>query len=369
MSDPTLCFDQRVLRRQIAAVLGAWGLTPEARDVTTDVMVETDLAGIDSHGIAMLPVYDAKRAAGFVDTGAIPEVVLDAPAYAALDAGGGLGHFAGVTAMRLAIEKARTAGIAMVAVRNSMHFGAAGYYVRLAAAESMIGFATTSTSQRAVMPTNGGEPVLGTNPIAFAAPGEQHEPFVLDMSTSTVAVNKVRAYGYRDKQLPDGWVVDSASAPVNDPDTAVSYFASGAGGGLTALGGDEVHGGHKGYGLGVMVQILSSALTGGDFTPTRPTGTGENVGHFLLAIDPERVRPDGAFGRDVDEVLGTLEQTRPAGDEPVVVAGAPEAAKRAERLATGVPVPLALLDAVAQVASGAGVDFLLDAEHAVRPNP
>lgn len=352
--------DHELLRVQIAGVLDAWGLSSEARDAVAEVMVDTDLSGIDSHGIAMLPVYDDKRATGLLNVHAEPRVVTDAPAYATIDADGGLGHHAGVTAMRLAIEKARRSGIAMVLVRNSRHFGAAGYYARLAAAEGLVGITTTSTARVAVLPTNGAQPLLGTNPIAFAAPGDGHEPFVLDMSTSTVATNKVRAYAYRDRPLPEGWVVDEHGEPVTDAARALSYVGGALDGGVSPLGGDVTHGGHKGYGLAVMVHILSAALSGGDFSPTRPPGEPENLGHFMLAIDPSLVRGDGMFATEVDEVLATLENSRPAQpDRPVQVAGAPESASRADRLAHGIPVPPALLDAVAAVAERAGVEFLL----------
>lgn len=358
--DPSPRVDHTVLHAQIASVLDAWGMTPDAREVVADVMVETDLSGVDSHGIAMLPVYDDKREAGILNVSATPRVVRDAPAYAMLDADGGLGHLAGVTAMRLAIDKARAAGIGMVVVRNSRHFGAAGHYARLAADEGLVGMVTTSTTKMSVLPTNGTEPLLGTNPIAFAAPGERHDPFVLDMSTSTVASNKVRAYAYRNRPLPEGWVVDEYAEPVTEAARALPYLGGGVGGGLHPLGGDEVRGGHKGYGLAVMVHLLSGTLAGADFSPTREAGAPENIGHFMLAIDPALVRGDELFGAEVDEVLRTLESSRPASaDRPVLVAGAPEAATRADRLAHGIPVPVALQDAVRAVAARAGAAFLL----------
>ena len=357
---PVPRIDHTVLRAQIAAVLEAWGLTAESREVVADVMVETDLSGVDSHGIAMLPVYDDKRAAGVLNVAAVPRVVADAPAYATVDADGGLGHFAGVTAMRLAVAKAKENGVGMVVVRNSRHFGAAGYYARLAAVEGLVGLTTTSTTKMSVLPTNGTRPLLGTNPIAFAAPGDRHEPFVLDMSTSTVASNKVRAYAYRDRPLPDGWVVDEHAEPVTEAARALTYLGDGVAGGLHPLGGDEVRGGHKGYGLAVMVHLLSATLAGADFSPTRTAGAAENIGHFMLAIDPVLVRGDDSFGTEVDEVLRTLESSPPARpDRPVLVAGAPEAASRAERLRHGIPVPPALLAAVEDIASRAGAEFLL----------
>lgn len=361
-----LRFDHTVLRGQVDRILDAWGLSEVARCVVIDAMTATDLAGVDSHGISMLPTYDAKRMAGVVEVAATPRVIADAAAYATIDGGGGLGHYAGATAMQLAIEKARDSGIAIVTVRNSRHFGAAGYYARMACDEGLIGIATTSTSRAPMIPTNGAEPVLGTNPIAFAAQGSRAEPFVLDLSTSTVAANKVRTYGYRDTPVPDGWVVDAAQRPVTDSNAAMSILDSGTGGGLTPLGGSETLGGHKGYGLAVMVQILCGALAGGDFGATRHESEPENIGHCMIAIDPEQLRGGDAFVREVDELLATLEATPPAtNDRPVVVAGAPEAANRADRLVNGIPVPDALLAALAQVAERAGAEFVLDERHAV----
>ena len=249
------------VRAQIAEVLRAWGMAPDLLETTVDAMVYADLAGIDSHGVSMLMMYEGGHLAGKLELRARPRVVREGPATALVDAGAGLGHPAGVAAMRLAIEKALAVGVGAVAVRNSHHFGAAGYYAALAPARGLVGLVASSTRDVTVIPTRGTAPVLGTNPLAFAAPAGRSRPFLLDMSTSTVAANKVKMYELGGRPVPVGWVLDERGAPVTDPGRAMDLVWRRQplqGGGLTPLGGTEETGSHKGYGLAVMVQLLSS---------------------------------------------------------------------------------------------------------------
>lgn len=342
---------------QVRAVLTTWGMPDDAVEVTVTAMLYADRSGIDSHGIGMLSTYLGHREAGHLDAAARPEVVRETPAIAVVDARNGLGHPAAVHAMRLAVDKARTVGIGAASVVNSRHFGATGYYARLAASEGLVGLVTTSTFTTAVVPTGGATSRLGTNPIAFAAPTPSGEPFVLDMSTSVTAANKVRVYQRTGTPLPDGWVVDEAGRSINDPDLALHYLRKRDVGGLVPVGGDV--GGHKGYGLAAMVQILSASLSGADHGMTRPAGARPNIGHFLLAMDPAVFRPDGGYGESVDDLLGALRATPPADGTPVRVAGDPEAAARTERDRDGIPFPAALLDEIKDVCARSGAPYLL----------
>ncbi len=351
-------------RAQIAAVLQAWGMAADLVEPAVDALVYADVSGIDSHGINLLVTYDAQARKGKLNLRARPRVVRESPASALVDADAGIGHPAAVMAMRLAVEKARASTVAAVSVFNSHHFGAAGYYAAIAARAGMIGFVTCTTRMVSVVPTRAAEPVLGTNPLAFAAPAGRHPPFLLDMSTATVAVNKLRAYDHRRKALPEGWVVDGEGRPVRDAAMAVELVQREERGGVTPLGGTPDASSHKGYGLGMMVQLLAGALGGGSFSPIRNrTQAGadpDNIGQFFLAIDPRAFRPDGAFEADVDAAIDVLHGARPVDPaSPVLVAGDPEEQARQDRVEKGIPVPAPLREKIRAVCERCGAPFLI----------
>jgi LDH2 family malate/lactate/ureidoglycolate dehydrogenase len=249
-------------------------------------------------------------------------------------------------------------------VFNSHHFGAAGCYSRIAADRGVIGMVTASTRGVTLVPTFAAEPVMGTNPLAFAAPARRNPPFQLDMATTTVAAGKVKVQKLNHRPLPPGWVVDGNGQAVTDPEEAFRYVFERPEGGITPLGGAREVGGHKGYGLAVMVHILGGALSGASFSPirnrTQKPSDPHNIGHFFLAIDPRAFRRAGAFEEDLDQVIDVLHDTRRADPgQPVLVAGDPEMATRAERLRDGVPIPDDLLAQLREVARQAGVPFIL----------
>jgi LDH2 family malate/lactate/ureidoglycolate dehydrogenase len=351
-------------RAQILAVLAAWDMDPDAARVTAEVMVETDLSGVDSHGISMLMDYDESRAKGRLNLKARPRVVRESPVTALVDAEAGLGHPASVLGMEIAIRKAKAAGVGVVAVRNSHHFGAAGHYAAMAAKAGLVGMVTSATRTVGVVPTRAAVPVLGTNPIAFAAPAARHRPFLLDMATSTVAANKVRVYGLQGKPLPAGWVLDGQGTPVTEGNAAWDVIKNQPQGGLTPVGGTPEMASHKGYGLGMMVHILGGVLSGASFSPirnrTQRPQDPDDIGHFFMALDPDAFREEGEFERDLDDVIDVLHGTTPADPaKPVLVAGDPEAESRERRLREGIPMPDTLLAQLRGVSERAGVDFLL----------
>lgn len=354
------------VRAQITAVLGAWGMAPDLVATSAEVMVETDLAGVDSHGLSMLMDYDQSRAKGKLNLGASPRVVRENPVTALIDADAGLGHPAAVMGMALAIEKAKRAGLAAVAVRNSHHFGAAGYYAAMAAREGLIGMVTSATRTVSMVPTRAAMPVLGTNPLAFAAPTRRNRPFLLDMATTTTAANKVKVYDLNGRTLPAGWVLDAHGAPVQDAAEAMETIFRREGGGLSPLGGTPDMASHKGYGLAMMVHILGGALSGASFSPirkrTQRPQDPDNLGHFFLALDPQAFREEGAFEEDLDAAIDVLHAT-PAADPalPVLVAGDPQFEAREERLRDGIPVPATLRARIRAICEGCGAPYLLDA--------
>ena len=353
-----------LVRQQLTSILTSWDMPADMVETTVQVMVETDLMGVDSHGISMIMTYEANWRNGRLKVQAKPKVVRESPATALIDAGDNLGHPVSVFGMQRAVEKARKTGVAVVSVVNSHHFGAAGYYARLAAEQGMLGMVTSSTQGIRVLPTGASTPVLGTNPLAFAAPAKRNKPFVLDMATSTVAAGKVKVYSFRDTPMPAGWVMDGEGNSVTDADYAFNTLFPANEGGLTATGGTRDLGSHKGYGLGLMVHMLGGVLAGASFSPirarTQTPADPDNIGHFFMAIDPKMFREDGDFESDADDVIDILHGTPPSNpDEPVLVAGDPENATREERLANGIPIPAPLAEKVRAVAERCGVAYVL----------
>ena len=356
------------IRAQILAILTAWGMPADMAATTADIMVETDLMGVDSHGLSMLMTYEEGVRAGRIKLAARPRVARDSGPTALLDAGDGLGHPVSAMGMNLAVDKALRHGVGVVGVVNSHHFGAAGAYARMASARGVIGMVASSTRGVTMLPTRGARPVLGTNPLAFAAPARRSRPFVLDMATTTVAAGKVKVHHLNDAPLPEGWVVDEKGRPVTDPHEANAYVFQRPEGGITPLGGAEETGGAKGYGLAMMVHILGGALVGASFSPLRNRTAGpetpHNIGHFFLALDPKAFREEGAFESDLDDVIDVLHATPPADPAlPVLVAGEPEDRMRERRLREGVPVPASLDALIRGICERCGAPYLL------RPDP
>ena len=362
-------FTAENLRSQVTAILQAWGMSRAHAITTADLMVETDLLGVDSHGVSMLPQYAVLRRNGRLRLDTMPTVLRDGPATALINAGAGLGHVASAQAMQLAVDKARAIGIALVGVRNSHHFGAAGVYARIASKQGLIGLVTSSAQGILLVPTRATAPVLGTNPIAFAAPvpeGSGNTPFVLDIATTTAAANRVKLKALRDQPVPAGWVVDGQGAPVTEPQAAKQQVFDRPDGGLTPLGGSVDGGSHKGYGLSLLAQVLGGTLNGGAFAPlhNRSHGSGDpaNVGHSFIAINPTFFGEPGSFQQDLDGILDVLHATPPIDPrQPVLVPGDPEAAHHAERTRFGVPLPEPLERQLREVAESAGVPFILQA--------
>jgi LDH2 family malate/lactate/ureidoglycolate dehydrogenase len=353
------------LRAQLVALLRAWGMGDDDAATTGDVLIEADLRGIESHGAAMMPWYDELRRAGKINFAPRVKMARETVATALIDADCGLGHVPGVRAMRLAIDKSTAAGIGCVVVVNSNHYGAAGIYAEMAAKAGRIGMTTSTTHMLSVVPTFGAEPMLGTNPIAIAAPARRNPPFVLDMATSTVAVGKINVARLKGRSIPAGWALDERGQPVIDPERALARKH------LTPLGGTRELGSHKGYGLGVAAHILAAVLGGASFTPLRQLRQGksepDNIGQFFLAIDPQAFRADGAFEDDLDDVIDALHGTRPAAaGQSVLVAGDPERTCRAERTRGGIEVPDRLVEELRGLAAGCDAPFTLSAASPAR---
>jgi LDH2 family malate/lactate/ureidoglycolate dehydrogenase len=339
----------------MALVFEAWGMPKEDAAVTADVLTQADLMGIDSHGITLLPLYEELIRSGRLESKAQIKIERSFGATAVIDGGGGLGQVPSVRAVDLAIEKAQAFGIGAVGVRNSNHYGAAGVYALRAAQAGLIGLSTSAVYKASIVPIFGREPRLGTNPLAFAAPGRRNRPFLLDMATSTIAIGKLKLAAREGKSLPEGWALDQEGQPQHDPEQALVDRL------MTPLGGSRAMGGHKGYGLAAMVEVLSTLLAGASFAPLRdPQADRFDVGHFHMAIHPDAFRDAGAFADDLDAFIDCLHVTSPAdAGQPVLVPGDPEHSTFERRSREGVPVPHSMVKAVAAIARESGAEFLL----------
>jgi LDH2 family malate/lactate/ureidoglycolate dehydrogenase len=346
-------------RALIESLLTAWGMPPGFAERTAEVMAWADLHGIDSHGISMIPAYYQRHTSGRVKMSAQPRVSRQTPVSALVDGDGGMGHEPSRQAMELAIDKARAIGIGVVCVRNSAHFGACGFYAKMAADAGLIGMVATSASAAQVAPTGGAQARLGTDPWAFAAPGREGEPFLLDMATTTVAAGRIRNKANENLPAPAGWLLTKDGHPSTDPLEAVQK-----GGFLTSLGGSPETSSYKGYGLAMMVNILSSCLSGATLITDpmhikKPQGM--DIGHFFLALSPTLFRDEGDFEMDVATLCDALRATLPVdAAKPVMVAGDPERKNAARRLQEGIPVGPNLLAKIRTVADESGVAWPLD---------
>jgi L-2-hydroxycarboxylate dehydrogenase (NAD+) len=343
------------LRAFVRAVLDRWGTPPAVADLTADLMVRTDLRGVDSHGVGMLPTYLRWYRRGWIVPAAEPQIVRDDGATAVVDGQQAFGHHAATLAMELAIAKARVHGVGWVTCRNSNHYGAAANYSMMALGHDMIGLSLTNSAP-AVVPTHGRQAMVGTNPISLAAPAGREPPFVLDMATSTVALGKLAVALRWGRSIPPGWALDGTGRPTTDP--AVAYETRL----LTPLGATPDLGSHKGYGLAVMVDILAGVLAGAAFgdvlrrrdpSPARP-----DIGHFFGAIDIARFRPVAAFKADMDDLLRSLKDSpRAEGHDRIYVAGEPEWECEQHRRRHGIPLAPGLVRQLREVAAETGVPF------------
>ena len=320
------------------------GLRADAAATVATALVAASRRGVDSHGVARVPIYAQRLRAGLVNGDPHPEVVARHGATALVDADHGPGQVAGVYATDLSVELAREHGVGVVAVRRSTHYGSAGFYAMRAAAAGMIGVSTTN-SEPFVIPYGGTAHALGTNPIALAAPTADGI-FDVDMATSQVAVNRIINAREEGRRIPEGWAVDERGRTTTDPG---EFYAA------VPLGG------YKGYGLAVLVEILSGVLPGagvrhGVGRMYEELDRKQDVGSFHLALDPDRFVGRDRFGEVLTGMLGDLKAIPPGeGVDEVLVPGEPEAREQERRDRDGVPLPAVLADALVALSGDLGV--------------
>lgn len=326
--------DATVLQRFTADVLVGFGVRRDDAEISAEVLIASDLRGIDSHGCPRLGSYADRLRKNLINLTPELRVIAETPATIAFDADNGLGHPAAYHAMRRCIEKAKETGFCMATVRNSNHFGIAGYYAMMALEAGLCGIAMTNATPL-VVPTFAREPYLSTGPIAAAFPAGKERPIVIDFATSTVAWGKIEIARREEKPIPEGWALDEDGLPTTDPEKA-TY--------LTPLGGTRELGSHKGYGLALFVEVLCGQLAGAAWSryvagsrtvPPRPA----NIGHAFMAWQIDAFRPKEEFLAEIDTMLAELRAAEPApGYERVLIPGDPEEAAEADRRRHGIPV-------------------------------
>jgi len=347
--DPTLIHvPGDALRRFVSTTLQRVGLPPADADVVAGLMAEADLQGSDGHGVIRLPQYVQRIEAGGINTHPDIRVVEERAAMAVVDGDNGMGHLVVSRAVRLAIEKARTAGVAWVGTRHSNHAGPASLYARMPVAHDMIGLYFAVGNANHLPPWGGMEMLLSTNPIAAGIPAGDEPPVVLDMATTVAAYGKVKAKAKRGESMPVGWMVDRQGHPLTDPQRAHEGF-------LMPIGG------HKGYGLALVVGLLAGTLQGAamgrdvvDFNADHTTPT--NTGQAILVIDLAAFGGAAPFKSAVDTLVSDIHASeRLPGVDRIWLPGEQSHARREAHARTGAPLPTALLDDLDRLAARLGV--------------
>jgi LDH2 family malate/lactate/ureidoglycolate dehydrogenase len=354
-STGAIIFDVGVLRDFTEKVFERFGVPTEDAKIAADVLIEADLRGFDSHGIARLFPYFTRIKKGLVETNPKIEVKWFTPTTGYCDGGNGLGMVVGWRAMSACLWRAKEFGSAFLTVNRSNHFGIAGYYSSMALDFDMIGIAMTNASPR-VVPTGGTTGILGTNPISVAIPSKEGSPFILDMSTSAVSSGKIDVTVRKGEEVPNGWVYPSVK-PFLDSEGVVPMSIL-----QYPLGGEKKTSGYKGYGLGLMVDILSGVLSGANFgsrlIASKKTEGEANIGHFFGAMKIAGFRQIEAFNKDFSSLVQDIKSSpREQGVEKIFIPGEPEILAKEENRRKGIPVLPPVLKKLQQIALELNLTF------------
>ena len=348
--------DAGALRACMERIFEKEGFSSEDARAIADVLMQADLFGIESHGAQRLMYYHRNIRSGSVNVSAKPEVLRETPVSALIDGHFGMGALVAQFAMRMAIEKAKQSGVGMAVVRNSSHYGIAGYYTLMAEREGLAAFSMTNTGP-IMVPTFGREMMLGTNPMAFCMPADP-VPFWFDASTTVVTLGKVEVCQKRGRPMPQGWTIGPDGAPCTDASRMNASILAGERGGILPLGGEgETHGGHKGYGLGIMVEALTGVLAQGMTSPQMCGAHGDHTCHFLLAFDPAMFGDPADIRARMSAYLAALRASeKMPGCARIYTPGEKAFEAMARRLREGVPVEENTLAEVRQIADELGVE-------------
>lgn len=351
MSDPQHLIPHTALHAFITRSFVACGFPEEDADTAAGLMVKADLMGQDGHGVFRLPMYIKRLRAGGLNPTPEFRCLEDRTATALIDGDNGLGHLVMHHATQLAIEKAKTTGVAWVGARHSNHAGPASLYAMMPLEHDMIGLYVAVGSANHLPPWGGTEMLLSTNPIAVAVPSAKNPPIVLDMATTVAAYGKVKTAAQRGETMPEGWMIDRQGKPLTDPTRASEGF-------LLPIGGP------KGYGLSLIFGILAGVLNGAafgrdvvDFNADAETTT--NTGHFILALDIKAFANPDVFRADIDRVWAEVKSSpRLPGFDDIRLPGERLDRVTQERTANGIPLAGALRAQLDEMAASLGIDPL-----------
>jgi LDH2 family malate/lactate/ureidoglycolate dehydrogenase len=357
----TKVFHIDALREFSIRVFLHFGVRGEDAAQAADVLASADLRGIDSHGVARLHTYFDLLIEGRINPKPQIKTIRSTLSTATVDGDNGLGLVVGPQANRIAMDMADKAGSGWVSVCNTNHFGIAGYYVLQALERDLIGWAMTNSTS-IVAPLWGMERMLGTNPIAIAFPGKEEPPIVIDMATCAAAFGKIEMARRKGEAIPSGWGIDSQGRATTNPDDTVN------GGALLPLGSDRERGGHKGYALAIMVDMLSGVLSGANWGPFAPPfalrlkipgrSVGKGIGHFFGAMRIDGFMDPDAFKRQTDDYIRVFRATKPApGTTGPLIPGDPEREAEKLRREKGVPLIMPIIEDLRDISRKTGIPF------------
>jgi LDH2 family malate/lactate/ureidoglycolate dehydrogenase len=359
MEEEILRFNREDLESYATQYMVKLGIPEEDAKIVADVLIESDLRGIDSHGIIRIYSYYGIRLENkYMNPVTQKKILSETDTTISYDCGNGLGQVVSYEAMNKCIAKAEKSNIAIATVKNSNHYGIASYYSMMALEHDMIGVSLTN-SQPLVAPTYGRAAIFGTNPISFAAPSYRQFPFVLDMATSVVPIGRIKVFEKKGKKIPIGWGIDNDGNITDDP----KKVQSGGPGALMPLGGIDIMRGYKGYGLAIMVEILCAALSGASHLtdvgfPHEPKVC--DVSHFFMAININAFRPVIDFKKQIDDIVTMLKQSpKAAGHDRIYVAGEKEFEIAEHNRKHGIPVIKPVVDELVKNGKRLGIPFEL----------
>lgn len=346
-----------ILDRLCMDAFQRFGFTMGESGIIRDVLLMSDMYGIESHGMQRMVRYHKGIERGMIKVGAKPEVVFETPVSAVIDGHDGMGQLIGRQAMEIAIRKAKDSGVGIVSVRNSNHYGIAGYYANMACREGLMGFSCTN-SEAIMVPTFGRLAMLGSNPIACAFPAEPYD-FFFDASTTVVTRGKLEMYNKLEKPLPEGWALDREGHPSTNAPEVLANIVAKRGGGIMPLGGStEQLGSHKGYGYGMLCEIFSSILSLGATSNYCMTGGRGNICHGFAAVNPAFFGDPQVIKAHFSKYLQELREAPTVdGQKKIYTHGEKEIAAMAERRAKGIPVNNNTMVEIWDLCQHLGLDF------------
>lgn len=361
MSVETKTFPSDFLKEFSIKVFQHFGVPDDEAVLAAEVLQTSDLRGIESHGVARLLTYFDMLTLGRINPKPNVKIIRESASTATVDGDNGLGLVVGPKANEIAMKKAEEAGTGWVSVCHTNHFGIAGYYVLKALERDLIGWAMTNAT-KLVAPVWGAERMLGTNPIAIAFPGKEEPPIVIDMATSACAYGKIEIARRKEEAIPKGWAINKDGLDTEDPIDMIE------GGALSPLGSFRDMGGHKGYCLATMVDILCCVLSGANWGPWAPPfalrqeipsrSVGKGIGHFLGAMKIEAFIDTDEFKMQIDDWIRTFRATKPQPDIPaVLIPGDPEREAEQIRKEQGIPLVMPVVEDLRSISAKTGIPF------------